>query len=376
MPNWCSCNITIERNDIGKKQFKKLYKRLIKSDNAFDAIINIDYSTLFKLDKLNSHLANNEESVELLDYILSFLCEKDNLEIVTTKDIMKDMYKRIRKGKFLNLYTMDNNLKNISNSLYDHYKYIMMKNEPKEYNDDSEFTFSKLFPDNPVAFIRSDYLKEKSFLDLEDIKIDTRTDDWYNDRIYNRYGTKWDASESSITYDDNVINIITECAWSPCEIFCSNLVELYDVKVTVQFEECGCGFMGITKFYSDDDNDVQTEEVYYNDSFEDDFDFEYTRLLLDSDFNIRVEDIIQLLYDCISAELIEDFEEFDIDEILDNDLEKVINNNKKFRKKLISFLKRKTYLDCSDEIKKCIKYIKSLVIKPKDLKTIKIKKLK
>ena len=59
MPNWCFCNITIERNDISKKQFKKLYKRLIKSDNPFDSIIDIDYSSLYKLDKLNTYLANN-----------------------------------------------------------------------------------------------------------------------------------------------------------------------------------------------------------------------------------------------------------------------------------------------------------------------------
>ena len=376
MPNWCFCNITIERNDISKKQFKKLYKRLIKSDNPFDSIIDIDYSSLYKLDKLNTYLANNEEIVELIDYILGFLCEKENLELINTKEIIKDMYKRIRNGEYLHLYGLDNKIKNISNTLFNHYKNNMKNKETKtSYVDNSDkFTFSNLFPDNPVALIRREYLSEQSFLDIDDIKINVKTDDLYNDRIDNRYGTKWDASDSTIEYFDDYISINTECAWGPCEIFCKNLVELYDVTITIQYEESGWGFIGLTKFYTDDDNDVQTEEIYYSDQFEDTFDFDYTRLLLDCDFNVSTEDIIQLIYDCIEAELIDEFEDFDYDELTNNSLKELVNNNKEFRIKLIKFLDNKKYLDYYEYIKDTIKYIKSLIDKPKDRKIIKVKR--
>ena len=78
------------------------------------------------------------------------------------------------------------------------------------------------------------------------------------------YGTKWDISimEANIhSINEDCITLAPSTAWSPPTAFCKKLSKKYGVKVRIEFEEPGIGFVGVEEY----DNGEIIEELIYND---------------------------------------------------------------------------------------------------------------
>ena len=78
------------------------------------------------------------------------------------------------------------------------------------------------------------------------------------------YGTKWDftLSESNTIYvTEEYVSLGPSTAWSPPSEFCEKLAKKYDVKVEINFEESGVGFVGKEVYNSDG---LIEQEVYEN----------------------------------------------------------------------------------------------------------------
>ena len=82
---------------------------------------------------------------------------------------------------------------------------------------------------------------------------------WYNHNI-DRYGTKWDLSYEDIVVDDDSIVLNTESAWSPPIEGMRILSAMYDVSVSMYYEEPGADFCGKAKISS---GSVEEEDYEY-----------------------------------------------------------------------------------------------------------------
>ncbi len=143
---------------------------------------------------------------------------------------------------------------------------------------------------------------------------------WYNHNI-DRYGTKWDLSYEDIVVDDDSIVLNTESAWSPPIEGMRILSAMYDVSVSMYYEEPGADFCGKAKISSgsveEEDYDYQ-EGIYQFEGFDEWFDREF----INSGLECMVDDI----------------EEGD-------DLVELIKDN-------YHFLKESEIMECVDELKK------------------------
>jgi len=66
---------------------------------------------------------------------------------------------------------------------------------------------------------------------------------WYNHNI-DRYGTKWDLSYEDIVVDGDSIVLNTESAWSPPIEGMRIISAMYDISVSMYYEEPGADFCG------------------------------------------------------------------------------------------------------------------------------------
>jgi hypothetical protein len=79
------------------------------------------------------------------------------------------------------------------------------------------------------------------------------------------YGTKWDfeAREANIEIiDETSITITPDTAWSPPVEFCKRLSDKYKVDVVNFFDEPGIGFVGVHKYYSNGEEEIEEYENY------------------------------------------------------------------------------------------------------------------
>lgn len=127
---------------------------------------------------------------------------------------------------------------------------------------------------------------------------------WY-EHNNNRYGTKWDVKKSQDgmewTIGNNSIVIPLNTAWSPPEIFCHHLAELYCVNVRIEFYEAGNCFAGISEF--NNLGEIVIEETY---------DYEKGLYIIDKDY-FFMEQVNYLEYE---LQELEGGEELNIDEYI------------------------------------------------------------
>jgi hypothetical protein len=94
-------------------------------------------------------------------------------------------------------------------------------------------------------------------------------DNWY-DWQTNNWGTKWDASVSSETKDDDYFHVWFDTAWSPPLSFISKLSKMFpNLSFELKYEEEGMGFCGGVFAKSIDEIwDEYLDDIEYNDDGE------------------------------------------------------------------------------------------------------------
>lgn len=135
-------------------------------------------------------------------------------------------------------------------------------------NNDNMLSFEKLLP-TPVELITKNIKSNDELLILQQ---KYGYDNWYNWRIAN-WGTKWDAIDSVINFEDqNNINISFETAWCPPMNWLFYTIEKYNkLNVTIKFIDEMGGLIGLYKI----ENGETVIEGYFNDyDYEIDGDFD------------------------------------------------------------------------------------------------------
>lgn len=113
----------------------------------------------------------------------------------------------------------------------------LLKEDGKE-----ELTFNLAKPQPPNLFNDSLSFAEMKELDAKGIP------NWYNWNIQN-WGTKWDAYNSYISMESDLLDISFETAWSPPTEWFYSLVEQLqskqiEVRAILKYSEEGMGFCG------------------------------------------------------------------------------------------------------------------------------------
>ena len=100
---------------------------------------------------------------------------------------------------------------------------------------------------------------------------------WYNHNI-DRYGTKWDISYDDILVSEDSIILNSESAWSPPIEGMRILSSMYDVSVSMYYEEPGADFCGKAKISGGDVHEEDygyQEGIYVFEGFEEWYDREF-----------------------------------------------------------------------------------------------------
>lgn len=91
---------------------------------------------------------------------------------------------------------------------------------------------------------------------VADLLLDENRHEHNEESLYDVYGTRWwDIDRNEIQGDDLVLS--GSSAWSPPNVLMQKISEKYQVKITIEFEECGNDFGGSETYV----NGVMIEEV-------------------------------------------------------------------------------------------------------------------
>lgn len=131
---------------------------------------------------------------------------------------------------------------------------------------------------------------------------------WYNSNV-NYWGTKWDVNvdECNFDFDDQIIHMSPQTAWSPPIGFGVALAKKYKVEVSMVYEEPGCDFAGRTLIYKDGEKEEEDysfiEGIYYfsNETFWYEVESDIESYRDDSDGKV-VEDFVEERYGFVSEE--------------------------------------------------------------------------
>ena len=131
---------------------------------------------------------------------------------------------------------------------------------------------------------------------------------WYNSNV-SYWGTKWDVNvdECNFDFDDQIIHMSPQTAWSPPIGFGVALAKKYKVEVSMVYEEPGCDFAGRTLIYKDGEKDEEDysfiEGIYYfsNETFWYEVESDIESYRDDSDGKV-VEDFVEERYGFVSEE--------------------------------------------------------------------------
>jgi hypothetical protein len=130
--------------------------------------------------------------------------------------------------------------------------------------------------------------------------------------MVNFYGTKWDFDLNEANIGDITEECITlspSTAWSPPSEFCRRLTAKHKVQITLNFEECGIGFVGQEEFKDGEMTgqvmyDNYAEGMYYldNDVFWDSTALNDIEYMLEEEPEITFEELHERLYSFITNE--------------------------------------------------------------------------
>jgi hypothetical protein len=130
--------------------------------------------------------------------------------------------------------------------------------------------------------------------------------------MVNFYGTKWDfdileANLGEIT--EECITLSPSTAWSPPSEFCRRLTAKHKVHITMNFEECGIGFVGEEEFEGGEMigqvmYDNYAEGLYHldNDTFWESTALNDIEYMLDDEPEITFEELHKRLFSFITNE--------------------------------------------------------------------------
>ena len=91
---------------------------------------------------------------------------------------------------------------------------------------------------------------------IADLLLDENRHEHNEESLYDVYGTRWwDIDRNEIQGDDLIL--IGSSAWSPPNILMQKISEKYQVKITIEFEECGNDFGGSETYV----NGIMTGEI-------------------------------------------------------------------------------------------------------------------
>lgn len=257
MPNWCYCHMEITGDSV--KQLKKINKLLTGKSPEFNSIGDVSYEQLFILDTVNCALARDKELLEFADSLAATF-------ETTTSDMISYLYAFLRNHnsiRGLRAYAQQVDLDKLQPLVELLFKaHFVLRNERKDLStidntsSNNDLKINNLLPDNPLSLYRSTFVANNGLVSDPDItKINRSVDDWYTDRTYNRYGTKWTPTliDTILIEEDNLLIYKMETAWGPCDIFARILTEIFDVYVTIKYSEPGCWLLGQTSYYDGDE---------------------------------------------------------------------------------------------------------------------------
>lgn len=334
MPNWCNVEIEIRGR---RKLLKKINKLLTQTNDKYSSIKEIDYNALFKLDKLNVALNKDDNVI----YYANMICEEKKLKL---NDIMEYGYKMIQENNssYYNIHFAKSDCE-VLNTIIDYYEAKENEKDHKTF-EAGYILFSNLLPDNPLAFYREDIKKEFKF--SEGAIINDDIDDWYSTRIHKRWGTKWEPEIYGMSFEGDLLTYSISTAWSPCTEFLLYLSDLYDVNITMRYDEPGVGFSG--KQIIEDGECVESWYYEYTDNMIENIVNSYKYYWDDEmeaeELFYRVnDDIDMILDDYIDQELIDKYHTFDA----------IVKYDKGAQKELFKLLKK---ANIPKHLKKDFKY--------------------
>lgn len=251
MANLCSVSVKITGS---KKQLKKI-KKIIKGEvnsSQFNHFKNSSYyMILSQLDRLNLDLKNKKNYNNMNELVKDKQINIDDKTkyIVNIEDLLYFIYDNIEelsKKRFHSLLYSKDSLTFLKELI----KCLNVIN-PKSFYDENLLGFERLSPDNPIMFYREtladDFLVKPN---------DEYFDNWYSSRLQ-RIGCKWFPDIHHIDLMDDGLFLYMETPWSPpIELF-QFITEMFDVEVTVTYDECGEGYIG--KYIL---NDGKYNEIY------------------------------------------------------------------------------------------------------------------
>lgn len=244
-PNWCSSDLLVE----GDQETISAFKDIAKSDDGKEPL------DMNKFIPYPRRFLRMDRGV----YKWRDACKDIYDKVSDNKNYMDDIieeskiYLHEKYHEYLLIYYSEDEIKDVSGSVYE--KWI--KNEGKIYID----RYCNLM--NCMWGYKK---KFKSIRELWDrYSRLTRINDGYNsggyDWCYDNWGTKWNFSDVEIIRDDydDLVSYTFDTAWSPPTKVIIKMSERFPMlKFTLNYYECGLGFMGIEVFK----DGIMLEEFY------------------------------------------------------------------------------------------------------------------